>query len=78
MGVDPGLVKDGVEAHLQELLAADPTTSRGPPAGASGVSDRYRTVDLLCRDAEGKAVAFEVKRRGRSTGWNNSPGTWTF
>src|SRR4051812_38756616 len=24
LGVDPGLVKDGVEAHLQELLAAAP------------------------------------------------------
>ena len=65
LGADPGLTKDGVEAHLQELLAADPTaiahdlvlirrefpTDIGP-------------VDLLCRDAAGQAVAVEIKRRG--------------
>jgi RecB family endonuclease NucS len=64
-GADPGLTKDGVEAHLQELLAADPSaiaedlvlirrefpTDIGP-------------VDLLCRDASGQAVAVEIKRRG--------------
>ncbi len=65
LGVDPGLIKDGVEAHLQELLAAAPSrmgetlllvrrefpTDIGP-------------VDLLCRDSQGRAVAVEVKRRG--------------
>ena len=36
LGVDPGLQKDGVEAHLQELLAADPT--RCSPACAWSVA----------------------------------------
>src|SRR6187455_1975232 len=65
LGVDPGLVKDGVEAHLQELLAAHPVTFGG---GWTLVRREYMTaigpVDLLCRDAAGKAVAVEVKRRG--------------
>ena len=69
MGVDPGLVKDGVEAHLQELLAADPTTIN---EGLRLVRREFPTdigpVDLLCRDAEGKAVAIEVKRRGEIDG----------
>jgi RecB family endonuclease NucS len=64
-GVDPGLVKDGVEAHLQELLAAHPETF-GP--GCTLVRREFMTaigpVDLLLRDADGKAVAVEVKRRG--------------
>ena len=43
LGVDPGLVKDGVEAHLQELLAADPDGARrGLHAGPPGVPDRDR------------------------------------
>ena len=69
MGVDPGLVKDGVEAHLQELLAADPTTI---DEGLRLVRREFPTdigpVDLLCRDADGKAVAIEVKRRGEIDG----------
>ncbi len=69
MGVDPGLVKDGVEAHLQELLAADPTTI---DKGLRLVRREFPTdigpVDLLCRDADGKAVAIEVKRRGEIDG----------
>ena len=69
MGVDPGLVKDGVEAHLQELLAADPTTIDD---GLRLVRREFPTdigpVDLLCRDADGKAVAIEVKRRGEIDG----------
>ncbi|MEC9424436.1 MAG: endonuclease NucS [Actinomycetota bacterium] len=69
MGVDPGLVKDGVEAHLQELLAANPTTIDG---GLRLVRREFPTdigpVDLLCRDADGKAVAIEVKRRGEIDG----------
>jgi len=69
MGVDPGLVKDGVEAHLQELLAADPTTI---DEGLRLVRREFPTdigpVDLLCRDADDKAVAIEVKRRGEIDG----------
>lgn len=69
LGSDPGLRKDGVEAHLQELLAADPCA-----LGDELVLVRreYPTdigpVDLLCRDAEGGAVAVEVKRRGEIDG----------
>jgi len=65
LGVDPGLQKDGVEAHLQELLAADPTVLGD---GMILVRREYPTdigpVDLLCRDAAGGAVAVEVKRSG--------------
>ena len=68
-GEDPGLVKDGVEAHLQELLAANPATLG---EGLTLVRREYPTgigpVDLLCRDAEGRAVAVEVKRRGEIDG----------
>lgn len=69
LGIDPGLSKDGVEAHLQELLAADPTAIAD---GLSLVRREFATdigpVDLLCRDAEGTAVAVEVKRRGEIDG----------
>ncbi|MEZ5238531.1 MAG: endonuclease NucS [Microthrixaceae bacterium] len=69
MGRDPGLVKDGVEAHLQELLAADPSSLADD---LELVRREYPTdigpVDLLCRDAEGTAVAVEVKRRGEIDG----------
>jgi len=65
LGVDPGLVKDGVEAHLQELLAAHPQTFG---EDWTLVRREYMTaigpVDLLCRDASGGAVAVEIKRRG--------------
>jgi RecB family endonuclease NucS len=65
LGADPGLRKDGVEAHLQELLA-DQMEALGD--GWSLVRREYGTaigpVDLLVRDAEGGAVAVEVKRRG--------------
>jgi RecB family endonuclease NucS len=65
LGVDPGLVKDGVEAHLQELLAAHPDTL-GP--GLTVIRREYPTpigpVDLLCRNPDGGTVAVEVKRRG--------------
>jgi hypothetical protein len=65
MGIDPGLQKDGVEAHLQVLLAATPTSIA---EGLRLVRREYPTdigpVDLLCRDADGGAVAIEVKRRG--------------
>ena len=69
LGVDPGLVKDGVEAHLQALLAAQPTALGD---GFSLVRREYPTaigpVDLLCRDALGVSVAVEVKRRGEIDG----------
>lgn len=65
LGVDPGLQKDGVEAHLQELLAANPTVIADD---LTLVRREFPTdigpVDLLCRDAGGTAVAVEVKRRG--------------
>jgi RecB family endonuclease NucS len=69
LGVDPGLQKDGVEKHLQELLA-EHTAALG--AGMSLVRREYMTaigpVDLLCRDATGVSVAVEIKRRGEIDG----------
>lgn len=69
LGIDPGLVKDGVEAHLQELLAEHVETL-GP--GHSLIRREYMTaigpVDLLCRDAIGSTVAVEIKRRGEIDG----------
>ncbi len=69
MGSDPGLQKDGVEAHLQKLLADDPTSIQ---RGLTLVRREYPTdigpVDLMCRDADGVAVAVEVKRRGEIDG----------
>jgi len=69
LGADPGLQKDGVEAHLQELLAA---ACHELEAGMVLVRREHRTeigpVDLLCRDAEGRAVAVEIKRRGEIDG----------
>jgi RecB family endonuclease NucS len=69
LGVDPGLVKDGVEAHLQELLAAHPGALG---AGYALVRREYMTaigpVDLLCRDPAGGSVAVEIKRRGEIDG----------
>jgi endonuclease len=69
LGPDPGLSKDGVEADLQELLALDCTRIAD---GLRLVRREYPTdigpVDLLCRDAEGRAVAVEVKRRGEIDG----------
>jgi RecB family endonuclease NucS len=68
-GPDPGLEKDGVEAHLQALLAEHPDTIA---AGLTLVRREFPTdigpVDLLCRDADGVAVAVEVKRRGEIDG----------
>jgi endonuclease len=65
LGVDPGLVKDGVEAHLQELLAAQVYLLG---EGWRLVRREYPTaigpVDLMCRDADSGAVAVEIKRRG--------------
>ncbi|MFM8156149.1 MAG: endonuclease NucS [Actinomycetes bacterium] len=69
LGVDPGLIKDGVEAHLQALLATH--------VGVLGddwslVRREFPTaigpVDLLCKDAKGGTVAVEIKRRGEIDG----------
>jgi endonuclease len=69
LGVDPGLVKDGVEAHLQELLAATPSALG---EGFTLIRREYPTaigpVDLLCRDGAGRCVAVEIKRRGEIDG----------
>ena len=69
LGLDPGLVKDGVEAHLQQLLAEHVETL-GP--GWSLVRREFPTaigpVDLMCRDHTGAAVAVEIKRRGEIDG----------
>jgi len=69
MGVDPGLQKDGVESHLQELLAAAPETLG---EGVRLVRREYPTdvgpVDLLCKDADGATIAVEIKRRGEIDG----------
>jgi RecB family endonuclease NucS len=69
LGVDPGLQKDGVEAHLQELLAANCDAIE---LGLRLVRREFPTdigpVDLLCRDGSGVAVAVEVKRRGEIDG----------
>ena len=69
LGVDPGLVKDGVEAHLQELLAAQLELLG---SGWRLVRREYPTpigpVDLMCRDEGGLSVAVEIKRRGEIDG----------
>ena len=65
LGVDPGLVKDGVEAHLQKLLA-EQVDLLG--AGHTLMRREFPTpigpVDLVVRDPSGCTVAVEVKRRG--------------
>lgn len=69
LGTDPGLVKDGVEAHLQELLA-EHIHLLGE--GYTLVRREYMTaigpVDILCRDSAGQSVAVEIKRRGEIDG----------
>lgn len=69
LGVDPGLVKDGVEAHLQRLLAEQIQTLG---EGYRLVRREYPTpigpVDIMARDADGTAVAVEIKRRGEIDG----------
>ena len=69
LGIDPGLQKDGVEAHLQELLA---THVQALGEDFALIRREYPTaigpVDLLCRDGSGATVAVEVKRRGEIDG----------
>ncbi|MCF8549779.1 MAG: endonuclease NucS [Pontimonas sp.] len=65
LGVDPGLIKDGVEADLQRLLAANIETLG---EGYRLIRREYMTavgpVDILANDASGATVAIEIKRRG--------------
>lgn len=65
LGIDPGLQKDGVEAHLQKLLA-EQIELLGE--GYRLVRREYMTaigpVDILATDAHGASVAVEIKRRG--------------
>jgi RecB family endonuclease NucS len=69
LGVDPGLRKDGVEAHLQELLAA---SVHAMEDGLTLIRREYPTaigpIDIVCRDPDGHFVAIEVKRRGEIDG----------
>ncbi|MEO7125458.1 MAG: endonuclease NucS [Nakamurella sp.] len=69
LGVDPGLIKDGVEAHLQALLAEQVGVLG---SGYTLIRREYPTpvgpVDLLCRDESGAVVAVEIKRRGEIDG----------
>lgn len=69
LGKDPGLIKDGVEAHLQELMAAQIEIIG---AGAKLVRREYMTqigpVDILAKDSNGQSVAIEIKRRGEIDG----------
>jgi len=78
LGIDPGLQKDGVEAHLQELLAEHITTLG---AGWKLIRREYPTaigpVDILCRDQESTTVAIEIKRRGEIDGAKSNEGLAT-
>ena len=69
LGDDPGLAKDGVEAELQQLIAARVRTLRDD---LRVVRREYPTdigpVDLLCRDGDGRAVVVEIKRVGEIAG----------
>lgn len=69
LGIDPGLQKDGVEAHLQKLLAERPWVLE---EGLVLIRREYPTdigpVDLLCSDLNGDTVAVEIKRRGEIDG----------
>ena len=69
LGVDPGLRKDGVEAHLQELLAGQPgDPRRGLHADPPRVPDRDRSGRPALPGRQQGAVAVEIKRRGEIDG----------
>ncbi|MDQ6642628.1 MAG: endonuclease NucS [Actinomycetota bacterium] len=69
LGIDPGLQKDGVEKHLQELLAEHPgSLSEGLILVRREFPTAIGPVDLMCRDAAGRSVAVEIKRRGEIDG----------
>jgi RecB family endonuclease NucS len=69
LGFDPGLIKDGVESHLQKLLAENLDALA---QGLTLVRREYPTaigpVDILCKAAGGGSVAVEIKRRGEIDG----------
>ena len=69
LGKDPGLIKDGVEAHLQALLAEQIELIG---AGAKLIRREYPTqigpVDILAKGSNGESVAIEIKRRGEIDG----------
>ena len=69
LGVDPGLVKDGVEAHLQKLLAEQlDVLGEGWRLVRREFPTAIGPVDIMCRDAQGRSVAIEIKRRGEIDG----------
>ncbi|WP_296667086.1 endonuclease NucS [Demequina sp.] len=69
LGVDPGLVKDGVEAHLQELLAEQiKLLGHGHTLVRREFMTAIGPVDILARDGSGATVAIEIKRRGEIDG----------
>ncbi len=69
LGIDPGLVKDGVEAHLQKLLAEQiHLLGEGYRLVRREFPTAIGPVDIMCRDAAGAAVAVEIKRRGEIDG----------
>jgi RecB family endonuclease NucS len=69
LGTDPGLVKDGVESHLQELLAVQlEVLGEGWRLVRREFPTAIGPVDLMCRDSAGVSVAVEVKRRGEIDG----------
>ncbi len=69
LGIDPGLVKDGVEAHLQTLLAAQiETLGEGWRLVRREFPTAIGPVDLLVKDPGGATVAVEIKRRGEIDG----------
>ena len=69
LGVDPGLKKDGVESHLQELLAAQVhMLGEGWRLVRREFPTPIGPVDLMCKDATGASVAVEIKRRGEIDG----------
>lgn len=69
LGVDPGLIKDGVEAHLQKLLAENlAPLGEGYTLVRREFPTAIGPVDILCKSAHGETVAVEIKRRGEIDG----------
>jgi RecB family endonuclease NucS len=69
LGEDPGLEKDGIEAHLQELLAEQiGLLGKGYTLVRREHPTAIGPVDILARDGGGRAVAIVVKRRGEVDG----------
>ncbi len=65
LGIDPGLQKDGVEADLQRLLAEQiELLGEGHTLVRREFMTAIGPVDILARDAAGRSVAVEIKRRG--------------